>query len=366
MLQFSIIIPVYNAADSIDNCIRSIISQTYHSFEILLIDDGSEDDSLNICRKWQTQDSRIRVFHQSNCGACSARNVGIKKASGKYIQFVDADDTLTEDCLKHINGIIEKYQEPDIVEYRLNYIGPTGIKNTQGTVLEEGLYDRVYLEKKFFPVMLQCEENAEIYYNIFNVLRFIKRKVLTDHKILFDEQIRRWEDMLLAMEVFYYANEMVVTTKALYNYYGHIGGGLGGKYNPNTYKYVKESYKKLTELYGTKYNMYSAYAIQKKVEQIERCVREICENENKERRQALIGEIISDQFFNECLRNSTSNEGIMCVRPYIQKGQRKKAYRKLIHYIKISGLKFSIRRYISSIYHGLKKGELLLWATRQK
>lgn len=357
MLQFSIIIPVYNAADTIDNCICSIISQKYQSFEILLIDDGSDDDSLNICKKWQTQDSRIHVFHQSNCGACSARNIGIRNAVGKYIQFIDADDTITKDCLWYIDNIIKEYQEPDIVEYRLNYIGPSGVRNTQGTILEDGLYNRSYLEKTFLPAMLQCDENVEVYYNLFNVLRFIKRKLLIEHNILFNEEIKRWEDMLFALEAFYYANEMVVTSKALYNYYGHIGGGLGGRYNPNTYKYVKEAYEKLAELYEKKYNLYSVYAIQKKVEQIERCIREICENEKAENRRVLIHEIINDQFFNECVNRSSSNDGIMCVRPYIQHGETKKAYIKLMHYIKISGLKSNIRHCLSSAYHRLKKGK---------
>lgn len=365
MVQFSIIIPVYNAAETIDKCINSIISQTYRSFELLLINDGSTDESLNICQEWQSKDSRIRVFHQKNQGACSARNVGIDNAVGRYIQFVDSDDTITSNCLELIQSIIEKYQDPDIIEYRLNYIGPNNVRNIQGTILEEGLYDRKYLEKEFLPAMLQCEESPDIYYNVFNVLRFIKRELLSNHNIRFDEKIKRWEDMLFAMQVFCYANEMAVTPNALYNYYGHVGGGLGGRYNPCTYKYVKEAYEKLGELFGEKYDLYSPYAIQKKMEQIERCIREIYKNEDTKNRYSIVCEIMTDSFFIDCINRSLSKKGIICVRSYIQKGQTEKAYIKLTNYINISDFRISVRHRLSNVYHWVK-GDIKLWISKWK
>ncbi len=88
----SIIIPVYNTELYLQRCIDSILNQTYANLEVLLIDDGSTDLSLVICKKYEKKDSRVRVFHQSNAGASAARNVGLENAKGEYIMFVDSDD----------------------------------------------------------------------------------------------------------------------------------------------------------------------------------------------------------------------------------------------------------------------------------
>lgn len=88
----SIIIPVFNAETSLANCIGSILNQTYKQLEIIMVNDGSTDKSGEICEHYAISDQRIKVVHQENCGPSSARNTGIEKATGDYIQFVDADD----------------------------------------------------------------------------------------------------------------------------------------------------------------------------------------------------------------------------------------------------------------------------------
>lgn len=90
----SVIIPVYNREDCIRRCIQSIREQSYCELEIIIVDDGSTDKSGVICDQMQKEDTRILVFHQKNQGVSAARNYGIRAASGKYIQFVDSDDTI--------------------------------------------------------------------------------------------------------------------------------------------------------------------------------------------------------------------------------------------------------------------------------
>ncbi|MGN0505279.1 MAG: glycosyltransferase family 2 protein [Lachnospiraceae bacterium] len=92
----SVIIPVFQAKLYIDRCVSSILASTYHDFEILLIDDGSTDGSAAMCDNWAAKDSRITVIHKQNGGVSSARNEGIRRARGKYITFVDADDYISE------------------------------------------------------------------------------------------------------------------------------------------------------------------------------------------------------------------------------------------------------------------------------
>ena len=88
----SIIVPVYKAEKYLRRCVDSILAQTYQNIEVLLIDDGSPDNSGEICDEYAEKDSRVRVFHKPNGGVSSARNLGLKEAKGDYIGFVDADD----------------------------------------------------------------------------------------------------------------------------------------------------------------------------------------------------------------------------------------------------------------------------------
>lgn len=98
----SIIVPVYNAKDTLKNCIDSILIQCCPNFELLLIDDGSLDDSLSICESYALKDSRVRVFHKNNGGVSSARNVGLDSARGKWLTFIDSDDNVSLNFLSDL------------------------------------------------------------------------------------------------------------------------------------------------------------------------------------------------------------------------------------------------------------------------
>ena len=95
----SIIVPVYNVEKFLSQCIESLIGQSYKNLEILLIDDGSTDNSSNICREYEIVDNRIKVFHKNNGGLSDARNYGLKHARGEYISFVDSDDLVHPDFI---------------------------------------------------------------------------------------------------------------------------------------------------------------------------------------------------------------------------------------------------------------------------
>lgn len=106
--KVSVIVPVYNAEKYISECIKSILAQTFMDFELLLIDDGSKDSSGDICTAFAKSDSRIKVFHKTNGGVSSARNLGIDKAEGDWITFVDADDVLKQNFLADLL-VYDKY-----------------------------------------------------------------------------------------------------------------------------------------------------------------------------------------------------------------------------------------------------------------
>ncbi len=107
MPTVSIIIPVYKSEQYINRCIDSILQQTYKDYELLLIDDGSPDDSGNICDEYARADNRIKVIHQQNQGASAARNRGIAEASGKYLMFCDSDDLVSPMWIEHLISCID-------------------------------------------------------------------------------------------------------------------------------------------------------------------------------------------------------------------------------------------------------------------
>lgn len=113
-ILISIIVPVYNVERYLNDCIKSIINQTYKNLEILLIDDGSTDSSGAICDKWSTLDNRIKVIHKKNEGQSVARNNGLKQAKGKYIAFVDSDDEISP-IMYSIMAVAAEKSEADIV-----------------------------------------------------------------------------------------------------------------------------------------------------------------------------------------------------------------------------------------------------------
>ena len=105
----SIIVPVYKVEQYLDRCIASIVNQTYRNLEIILIDDGSPDNSPAICDEWANKDTRIKVIHKENGGQSSARNRGLDIASGKYIGFVDSDDYILPEMYQTLYGLVSQY-----------------------------------------------------------------------------------------------------------------------------------------------------------------------------------------------------------------------------------------------------------------
>lgn len=114
MPKVSVVVPVYNAQDFIKRCIDSILSQTEEDFEIILVDDGSTDNSAVICQKYCDEDARIKLIKQANSGPDIARKTGTMAALGRYIMFVDADDYVSKDILSHLLLAAEKY-DSDVV-----------------------------------------------------------------------------------------------------------------------------------------------------------------------------------------------------------------------------------------------------------
>ena len=129
MPRFSIIIPVYNVERYLEECLLSVVGQTYKDFEIILVDDGSPDSCPEICDEWAKKDSRVKVIHKENGGAASARNMGIDKATGEYVLFLDGDDYWSNN--KVLSKLYERLSLTKTQVLSYNYHKTDGVKNSE-------------------------------------------------------------------------------------------------------------------------------------------------------------------------------------------------------------------------------------------
>ena len=196
MIKLSIIIPVYNCCNYISSCVESIIVSK-KKFELILVDDGSTDDSLIICNEYAKKDSRIKVIHKSNGGVSSARNIGLDHAKGDYIMFVDADDKLSSDWDKVFNYInnediyyFSNINENSKVDELLEYI--CGSSNKK--ICIGGPYSKAF-----------------------------NKNIIIDNNILFDENVINGEDMLFNIKVLLCSKAYKIVNFSFYYYRQAIG-----------------------------------------------------------------------------------------------------------------------------------------------
>lgn len=186
--KISVIVPVYNVENYIHKCVDSILAQSVTDFELLLVDDGSPDNSPAICDEYAARDTRVKVIHKQNDGVSSARNAGIDAANGEYIVFIDSDDFVNENYLKGMVEAAEKAEENTLI-----------ITDYQ-PFNDDGLEDRSFPE----TFCVDCDTNSATAQNfrdlVFNFRVFppycklYKRSVIEDKNLRYNTEIKTAED----------------------------------------------------------------------------------------------------------------------------------------------------------------------------
>lgn len=239
MKKVSIIVPVYNVEKYIENCIKSLMNQTYKNIEIILVDDGSSDESYNICKNYSKKYSFIKSYHKKNGGPSSARNYGIEKASGKYICFVDSDDSVKED---YIEKLIEN--EADLVMG--GFVELYG-KNKKIKKICDKKQD--FSNEEIYVKLLEAAENDK-----FNspCCKIFKKSIIENNHLRYDESLNMGEDLIFNIRYLKYCKTLTMIPDCLYFYNMTVGGSLTKKFELtrwNTEKNVYLEYKKLYEFY---------------------------------------------------------------------------------------------------------------------
>lgn len=247
MPKISVIVPIYNADKYLHRCIDSILTQTFNDFELLLVNDGSKDNSGEICEDYAHKDARVKVLHKANGGASSARNLGIDNACGEYISFIDSDD----------------YVLPCFLETFMEYIGSSdlcilGIKPDysifSGYQLVKTSLDYKGCVKKALPLFYECQMFGSLSNKMF------KKSIIQDNRLHLNETFVFREDEEFLLRYLLYAQTISATVKPCYIYlvpdfikyknadnfntilsrYNSVVGIFSGKANELTDKYQIE------------------------------------------------------------------------------------------------------------------------------
>lgn len=203
----SVIIPVYNVEKYLSACLDSVINQTYKNLEIILVDDGSTDNSLKICENYQKIDSRIKFVHKKNGGVSSARNLGLKKCHGKFIYFIDSDDRIDKNA---ISELVKK-----IGNYSLAVCEYSKVDNNKLVHVKYNL-DHDMTKKEFYSNILSDDKFGGYLWN-----KLYNAKVLKDSDdnwIFFDEKVKIMEDMLYNFKISSNIDKVKVVSLPLYFY----------------------------------------------------------------------------------------------------------------------------------------------------
>lgn len=299
----SIIITVYNKEKFIERCLKSVINQSYSNIEIIIVDDGSTDNSYDICNIYADKDKRIKLFRKSNGGVSSARNYGITKCVGEKVAFIDGDDYVHKDYTYNLM----KYEKYDLVVCG---------------------YFSVYKNKiiEYNPKEDIVTNRKEILLNVFNYINFncfcvpylklFELKIIKDNNILFKESLDYGEDTCFVFEYMRFIDNIKISSKAYY-YNNIVEGTLSRRYVNNIWYKMLQVFNSGYQLLDTNRNLY--------IDQVNflymRCIKLALFNESGKYRKfkKICNEIEKDEYFKKINNKNFKHISINSIIYYLIK-----------------------------------------------
>ena len=214
----SIIVPVYNVEKYVEKCLKSICSQTYEKIEVLVIDDGSRDNSGKLCEGFANYDDRITVYHKKNGGLSDARNYGIARAKGEYITCIDSDDFVDPDYIEYLVNLQKRYNtKMSICQHRVRY--DNGSIKDKGKQGYEVLDSFECMEKLLYHEEVDTSAWAKLYHHsLFDKVKYPTGKI--------------FEDIGTTYALILQCDWIAVGFESKYNYIFHENSIVNGKFNP--------------------------------------------------------------------------------------------------------------------------------------
>lgn len=294
----SIIVPIYNSEERLSRCLNSILAQSYKDFELILVNDGSTDSSIEICKSIMNKDKRVSLYNRKNSGVSASRNFGISVAHGEYIMFCDSDDEVEPDwCLELLNSI-KKYPNMSVICGINKKKGTDSVKTIHGNENECEI-----LSKDEYYSVHKLGIAGSPWNKIFSLSKLI------NNSIKFNEDISLAEDVVFCIDYLNVCEGFCFVNKALYNYIlSENDSSLSTKYTRDLYQFEKICYDNRKNLISDKYKQqfYDEYYIK-----FNNCLMNTFDKRNN---SSLLGKIkynnsiINDPSFVECLHNCSSTE----------------------------------------------------------
>ena len=239
-ILISIVMPIYNAEKYLSRTIESVLKQKFDFFELILVNDGSNDGSYGICKKYQEMDSRIKVIDCPNQGVSTARNIGIDNSQGDYIVFIDSDD-IVENNWCSLMYDYQKDNKDSIIVSGINRCN-VDFTNNSAVIFDSATEYSKVKRKDFFMVYEKWLLNSP-------VNKLYRRDILLENKIKFDKSLSLGEDLIFNLEYLKCVKQdILVINKPLYNYILENQESLTSRYQKNYFEIQKYLYK---EIYDT-------------------------------------------------------------------------------------------------------------------
>lgn len=247
--MISIIIPVYNAEKFLEKCLNSLLNQTFKDIEFIMVDDGSTDNSVEICRDFCEKDVRFKFFTKENGGPMLARKYGLERASGNYIGFIDSDDWAEPEMFEEMLAALIK-NDADISCCSYKDIYPDNIVEIH-SLFKDGVYERKDIESVILPILFNVPKGDGDFNRPLSptmCCKVYKKQILIDNLCYFNKKVSFGEDLLINASVILSAQRIVMlTSKCLYNY-SRREGTLSGKYIANLEEQTEELLESLRQI----------------------------------------------------------------------------------------------------------------------
>lgn len=215
-MLFSVVVPVYGVEKFLSQCIESILTQSYSDFELILVDDGSIDNSGIICDVYSANDIRIKVIHKNNGGLVSARKVGVNEAKGDYIVPVDGDDWIDSKLLERLAYIIQSYPQIEVICYG-QYQGHSMTEYTKKSIdYKEGFYDKDKIHDIFFPTLIKGKDGKRFPPNICG--KALVRRQYQKYQNAIPDTISLGEDAAVVYPLISHTRSMYILKDCYYYY----------------------------------------------------------------------------------------------------------------------------------------------------
>ena len=298
--KFSVIIPVYNCEKYILRCVESVLNQSYSSFEIILINDGSTDDSLVHLQKLSKRDDRIILINKKNEGVSCARNDGLKIASGDLICFLDSDDYLSDGFFEETIRILNSYEEIELISF--GYFSDIEDKKLNNKFSDKiSCKDKLYKSKNEIKDDFVLLWDNTVLYNIWN--KVYKAEIIKKNNLSFSNKYFG-EDMEFNMKYFNLINCFYNSDKCFYHYIREREGAVTKKYKSDIFEIRKKEFEEINNYFiSWEVDNYYEFSCRRYIERILGVIENVfCSKMSVFVKYKKVKEVVYDPITRECIK----------------------------------------------------------------